>query len=232
MSVKNLVDGVRKALEAEGVRMPMAHGRDNIARLFYDKSYSTAIAAERAGKLPPPQIIASCLTDLRAKYGVQKTEVIEFLSRAFLKDAPNQLSQGEIMKASQEIAAGRLIPPPPLSAAVVEQQMQRQATRGMEIEVITLNAYNFHQGPHLNFVRTGGQWYALLDQVKNGTAEITAQFEGAILRLREQNDPEGSDRFLMYEYNGQQWTLHFVPHVMADEDEFAYTAADFDDGAY
>ena len=229
MSVKNLVNDLRKALEAEGIRMPMAHGRDKIARLFYDKSYSACIAAERAGKLLPPQIIDSCLTDLRAKYGVQKTEVIELLSRAFLEDAPNQLSQGEIMIASQEIGAGRLVPPPTLTAAVVGQHMQRQARRGMEVEVITLNAYNFHQGPHLNFVRTGGQWYAMFDHVKSGAAAITAQFEGAILRQRERNDPEGSHHFLMHEHDGQQWTLHFVEHTMVDEDEFDCTAAELDD---
>jgi len=76
MSAKELIDGVRATLETEGFQMKMAVGRDQIARVCYGMTYSPVIAAERAGKLPKPQIDEAGLMDLAARFGSDKAALV------------------------------------------------------------------------------------------------------------------------------------------------------------
>jgi hypothetical protein len=76
MSAKELIDGIRAALEAEGFQMKMAIGRDQIARVCYGVAYSPAIAAERAGTLTQPQIVEASLADLSARFGADKAALV------------------------------------------------------------------------------------------------------------------------------------------------------------
>lgn len=76
MNAKDLIDGIRNALEAAGFKMKLNVGRDVIARTCYGMAYSPMIAAEREGKLDQPRIIEAGLDDVRARFGGDKADLV------------------------------------------------------------------------------------------------------------------------------------------------------------
>lgn len=88
MSASELVKVVCNSAKARGISMSMHKGWDVVARLLYGKSYSQAIAAERAGKLPPATLSSSRTQEQRkGPYGKHvdalvgiATELFEFPS--------------------------------------------------------------------------------------------------------------------------------------------------------
>lgn len=64
MSVKELVESVRRAAEAAGLAIPLAKARNAIAFMLYGANYSAVLAAEKAGKAP-----AAAIVELRARDG-------------------------------------------------------------------------------------------------------------------------------------------------------------------
>lgn len=69
MSIKPLIDYIRFRAEVTSAKIPMSRARDLIANLLFDRSYSAAIAAERAGRLPNPELVPSRTSRLRFSCG-------------------------------------------------------------------------------------------------------------------------------------------------------------------
>jgi hypothetical protein len=61
----DLIRGIRESAKGRGISMSMHKGWDVVARLLFGKSYSQSLAAERAGKLPPPSLDTSRTQGLR-----------------------------------------------------------------------------------------------------------------------------------------------------------------------
>lgn len=98
--------------------------------------------------------------------------------------------------------------------------------QGMEIERVKLHPGNTHQGPHLQFVRTGGSWYAMDDRCyEGGNAYLTAQFDNCVFRLREIDDEEGTHLFLCHVYQDGRWMLVPNENSLAARDDFDLTYA-------
>lgn len=66
MHVKKLVDDIRLDFD---FNLSLNRYRDLIARIIFDRPYSAAMAAERAGKLAAPQVDDDLVESLREDYG-------------------------------------------------------------------------------------------------------------------------------------------------------------------
>lgn len=66
MPAKDLIDGIRRDFPFP---LTLARYRDLIARLVFDRPYSSVIAADRAGKLSPPIVQDTVLSALALEYG-------------------------------------------------------------------------------------------------------------------------------------------------------------------
>lgn len=219
MSAKDLIDAVRKAFIAEGFEMKLQVGRDHIAKVFFGKSYSAVIAAERAGKLAPPRIIEVGLRDIQARYGVHKREVIARLSQVFLENLNSSPLQGKVMKATEQIAAGLIPALPQLTWEMIQKESAEQKRQQKEIMAITLNPMNWRQGKDFQCVKATTHWYALHDEVQSGVPTVTALWNGSVLYVHDVGDMEGDHEFLEWIFNGREWLLSVGVHMIIDEDE-------------
>jgi hypothetical protein len=69
MYSKELVDSIRLAAAQHELHIPMTRGRDLVSLLLVGRHYSAAIAAVRAGKIPPINMEADRVAGLRLQYG-------------------------------------------------------------------------------------------------------------------------------------------------------------------
>jgi hypothetical protein len=78
MYVKKLVDGIRLDFD---FNLSLNRYRDLIARIIFGRPYSAAMAAERAGKLPPPKIDNDLVDSLREGYGREVSDLARVAHR-------------------------------------------------------------------------------------------------------------------------------------------------------
>src|SRR3546814_16876401 len=98
--------------------MRMQRGRDLVSRLLFGKSYSAAIAAERAGKLGLPELVDARTDELRAEYGAHVDRLADVA--AWVISTQLFVSTEEpIMTASNAIATFANPAPPHLQTALL-----------------------------------------------------------------------------------------------------------------
>lgn len=88
MSIKPLIDYIRFRADVTGAKIPMSRARDLIANLLFDRSYSAAIAAERAGRLPNPELVPSRTSRLRTRYGASVDVIADIATAIVLGGRP------------------------------------------------------------------------------------------------------------------------------------------------
>ncbi|MDH1475821.1 hypothetical protein N5F13_15030 [Comamonas thiooxydans] len=222
MSIKTLIDDVRRAVAAAGIKLPMARGRNLVANLLFDRNYSALIAAERDGKLARPQIVSSRTDRLRAEYGQNVDVVANIAATAIEVTATSDFEEPQmIMTTTQAVQSGRLSMYPNLTSDTIGAVSAAAQQRGDEIDWIRLHAGNVHQGQYLRFFRVGRQWYAFIDAMyDDGTAYSTAVVEGCVLHLLDQGDADDSHHFVSLVFMNGGWTLHPIEHLMVDPEDF------------
>ncbi|MGU7781695.1 hypothetical protein [Burkholderia sp. PU8-34] len=231
MSIKIIIDDVRSAVNAAGFKLSMARGRDLVSNLLVDRNYSAAIAAERAGKLPPPQIVSSRMERLRAEYGQIVDVVANIAATAIEVTANSDFEEHQmIMTATQAVQSGRLPMYPNLTADTVSTVTAQANQRGDQIEWVRLHAGNVHQGKYLRFFRVGREWYAFDDEMYgDGSAYSTAVVDNCVLHLLEQGDADDSHHFVCYVFKNGAWFVHAVEHLMVDPEDFDLTRQELTD---
>jgi len=230
MSVKTFIDHIRFEAQEQGLTASMARGRDLVARILFDSPFNAVVAAERAGKFLYPGLSDARSAELKATYG---TIVDTFVSIAakFVELYPVYRIIVPLMTAKEAVAMGRIPEPPQLTLSSLEVLQEEARSRGMEIEWVTFNPGNLHQGRHLRFIRTGGNWYALDDMfLDNGEAYITAELNGSVFRYREIDDVEGTHKFLCHSFLNGKWVTRAGEHTMAYSSQLDMTHGEIVDG--
>lgn len=95
MTASELVRAIRDSAKDRGISISMHKGWDVVARMLYNKSYSQAIAAERASKLAPATLNSSRTQELSKRpYGKHvdalvgiATDLFEIPSDSELEDS-------------------------------------------------------------------------------------------------------------------------------------------------
>ncbi|CAN7463203.1 hypothetical protein [Paraburkholderia hospita] len=229
MSIKTLIDDIRATVTAAGVKLSMARGRDLISKVLFDRSYSAAIAAERAEKLSPPQIESSRTERLKAEYGEGVDVVADIAALAIEVATPSDFETLKMIMTSAQAIQSRIIPAHPLLTVDNVNASAAQATqRNDEIEWVRLHAQNVHQGKHLRFFRVGGNWYAFKDVLyADGSAFSTAVLDNCVFHLLEQGDADDSHCFLSHVFEDGGWSLQPIEHSLADPEDFDLTWEEF-----
>ncbi|WP_334000435.1 hypothetical protein [Burkholderia gladioli] len=231
LKIQTIIDDVRSAVAGAGVKLSMARGRDLVSKLLYDRNYSAAVAAERAGKLAPPQIVSSRTDRLRAEYGGVVDVVANIATTAIEVTSNVNFEEPQmIMTATQAVQSGRLPRYPNLTADAVNALSAEAQQRGDQIDWVRLHQGNVHQGQHLRFFRVGLVWYAFDDEMYgDGSAFSTAVVESCVLHLLDQGDADDSHRFVSFVFENGAWLLQPVEHLMVDPEDFNLTRQELTD---
>lgn len=81
MTAKKTVDGIRRDY---ALPLGLSRSRDVVARLLFDRPYSAAMAAERAGKLSPPGLVESRTQALAQQHGPWVLDLAKVADRHLL----------------------------------------------------------------------------------------------------------------------------------------------------
>lgn len=203
--VKQFVRAVRRSSGPTG--LTMSAEQNLVAQMAYQKNYSAAVAASKAGPLEP-RLNPTHLTELRGRHG---PVVDSFVRGIAIVHHPLTICG----KATWAVANGLLPPPPAFLLDDFERLRTFFMQRGERLDFKFWDSATLHLGGGVLDFQMLGQSFEVADEFDlTGKAVLTATGYGGALPISELDDHTLSTPglFMAWVFDGCQWNPESHEH--------------------
>ncbi|MFK2890827.1 hypothetical protein [Dyella flagellata] len=217
---------------SRGLKFSMSHGRDLVAQLLVEKSYSQAMIAKDDGKLDPVSSDEQRQVRLCAKFPMDAAEINELAAivHHFVFWADDRLKL--VMTLGRAVCEGRIDPPPSVTWATIDEFLARHQLSRADVEAVPAGPEFIHRGRHLSFVRRGQWWYLmedfLLQDAQGLSGHLSVVVDGVMLFGRGRLPDHSA---LSWAFGDEHWSLSWRTHRIANDEDLDLTFDELANGS-